>query len=224
MKSYRLLLLIALIALFALAVWFIPPGTLSLSAIQQQQAAFNHALNAHPWRNAGLFFLFYTLVAALSIPGAAVLTLLAGSQFDLLTGTVIISFASTLGATLAMLCSRYLLRDFVDRRYQARMALVHQGMAREGAWYLFALRLIPLFPFFLVNLLMGLTRIPVGRYWWVSQLGMLPATVIFLNAGRQLASLNSLAGILSPGMILAMLLLGLLPLVSRRCMARFFHY
>lgn len=160
------------------------------------------------------------VVSALSIPGAAILTLLGGALFTLWEGTLLVSFASTLGATLAMLASRYLLRDWVQRRFAQQMKTVNAGMTRDGAGYLFALRMMPLFPFFLVNLLMGLTRIGVRRYWWVSQLAMLPATVIFLNAGRELGKITSLRDILSPGMLLAFTLLGLLPLVSRWLFSR----
>ncbi len=158
----------------------------------------------------------YVAVSALSIPGAAILTLLGGALFPLWEGTVLVSFAATLGATLAMLASRYLLRDGVQRRFAQQMKTVNAGMAHDGADYLFALRLMPLFPFFLVNLLMGLTRIGVCRYWWVSQVAMLPATVVFLNAGRELGKVASLRDIVSPGMLIAFTLLGLLPLATRR--------
>ena len=142
-------------------------------------------------------------------------------MFSLWEGTVLVSFASTLGATLAMLASRYLLRDWVQRRFARQMGTVNTGMARDGANFLFALRLMPLFPFFLVNLLMGLTRMGVFRYWWVSQVAMLPATVVFLNAGRELGKVTSLRDILSPGMLFAFTLLGLLPLVTRRLFSRY---
>lgn len=199
----------------------LPPDTLSLAGIKtHQQTLLSHVDHA-PLCSALIFFALYVAVSALSIPGAAVLTLLGGALFTLWEGTVLVSFASTLGATLAMLASRYLLRDWVQRRFARQMATVNAGMARDGAGYLFALRLMPLFPFFLVNLLMGLTRITVRRYWWVSQLAMLPATVIFLNAGRELGKVASLRDILSPGVIFAFTLLGLLPLVTRRLFSRY---
>lgn len=199
----------------------LPPDTLSLAGIKtHQQTLLSHVDHA-PLHSALIFFALYVAVSALSIPGAAVLTLLGGALFTLWEGTVLVSFASTLGATLAMLASRYLLRDWVQRRFTRQMATVNAGMARDGAGYLFALRLMPLFPFFLVNLLMGLTRITVRRYWWVSQLAMLPATVIFLNAGRELGKVASLRDILSPGVVFAFTLLGLLPLVTRRLFSRY---
>ncbi len=216
----KTLFLCALLGAFILTYFFLPPGTLSLAGIKtHQQALLSHVEHA-PLRSALIFFALYVAVSALSIPGAAILTLLGGALFALWEGTVLVSFASTLGATLAMLASRYLLRDWVQRRFARQMATVNAGMARDGAGYLFALRLMPLFPFFLVNLLMGLTRITVRRYWWVSQVAMLPATVVFLNAGRELGKVSSLRDILSPGMIFAFTLLGLLPLVTRRLFSR----
>lgn len=199
----------------------LPPDTLSLAGIKTHQQTLLSQVDRAPLRSALIFFALYVAVSALSIPGAAVLTLLGGALFTLWEGTVLVSFASTLGATLAMLASRYLLRDWVQRRFARQMATVNAGMARDGAGYLFALRLMPLFPFFLVNLLMGLTRITVRRYWWVSQLAMLPATVIFLNAGRELGKVASLRDILSPGVVFAFTLLGLLPLVTRRLFSRY---
>ena len=199
----------------------LPPGTLSLEGIKTHQQALLSYVDHSPLRSALIFFAVYVAVSALSIPGAAILTLLGGTLFSLWEGTVLVSFASTLGATLAMLASRYLLRDWVQRRFARQMSTVNTGMARDGANFLFALRLMPLFPFFLVNLLMGLTRMGVFRYWWVSQLAMLPATVIFLNAGRELGKVASLRDILSPGVVFAFTLLGLLPLVTRRLFSRY---
>ncbi|WP_407065097.1 TVP38/TMEM64 family protein [Enterobacter sp. 118C5] len=201
--------------------FILPPDTLSLAGVKTHQQALLSYVDRAPLRSALIFFALYVAVSALSIPGAAALTLLGGVLFTLWEGTVLVSFASTLGATLAMLASRYLLRDWVQRRFARQMATVNAGMARDGAGYLFALRLMPLFPFFLVNLLMGLTRITVRRYWWVSQLAMLPATVIFLNAGRELGKVTSLRDILSPGVVFAFTLLGLLPLVTRRLFSRY---
>ncbi|MCM7587596.1 TVP38/TMEM64 family protein [Enterobacter chuandaensis] len=221
MNMRKTLFLCALLGAFILTYFFLPPGTLSLAGIKtHQQALLSHVEHA-PLRSALIFFALYVAVSALSIPGAAILTLLGGALFALWEGTVLVSFASTLGATLAMLASRYLLRDWVQRRFARQMATVNAGMARDGAGYLFALRLMPLFPFFLVNLLMGLTRITVRRYWWVSQVAMLPATVIFLNAGRELGKVTSPRDILSPGIAFAFTLLGLLPLATRWLFSRY---
>ena len=220
MNLSKTLFLCALLGAFILAFIMLPPGTLSLEGIKTHQQSLLSYVDHSPLRSALIFFAVYVAVSALSIPGAAILTLLGGTLFSLWEGTLLVSFASTLGATLAMLASRYLLRDWVQRRFARQMGTVNIGMARDGAGYLFALRLMPLFPFFLVNLLMGLTRIGVFRYWWVSQLAMLPATIIFLNAGRELGKVTSLRDILSPGMLFAFTLLGLLPLVTRRPFSR----
>ena len=221
MNTQKLLFLCALLGAFALAFIFIPPGMLSLDAIKTHRQALLVFVEQNPLRSAVFYFAVYAAVSALSIPGAAILTLLGGAIFSLWQGVLLVSFASTLGATLAMLASRYVLRDGVQRRFARQMKTVNAGMARDGAQYLFALRLMPLFPFFVVNLLMGLTDISVRRYWWVSQLAMLPATVVFLNAGRELAKVTSLHDILSLPLLFAFTLLGLLPLVTRWLFSRY---
>ena len=158
MNLSKTLFLCALLGAFILAFIMLPPGTLSLEGIKTHQQALLSYVDHAPLRSALIFFAVYVAVSALSIPGAAILTLLGGTLFSLWEGTVLVSFASTLGATLAMLASRYLLRDWVQRRFARQMSTVNTGMARDGANFLFALRLMPLFPFFLVNLLMGLTH------------------------------------------------------------------
>lgn len=221
MNIRKILFLCALLGAFILTFIALPPGTLSLDEIKTHQQALLSHVEYAPLQSALIFFALYVVVSALSIPGAAILTLLGGALFPLWEGTILVSFASTLGATLAMLASRYLLRDWVQQRFAQQMKTVNAGMTHDGAGYLFALRLMPLFPFFLVNLLMGLTRIGLRRYWWVSQLAMLPATVVFLNAGRELGKVSTLRDILSPGMVFAFTLLGLLPLVTRRLFTRY---
>lgn len=221
MNIQKTLFLCALLGAFALAFFLLPPGTLSLDVIKTHQQALLTQVENAPLRSALTYFVIYVVVSALSIPGAAILTLLGGALFSLWEGVLLVSFASTLGATLAMLASRYLLRDGVQRRFTLQMKTVNAGMARDGAGYLFALRLMPMFPFFLVNLLMGLTRITVRRYWWVSQVAMLPATVVFLNAGRELGRVTSLRDILSPGLLFAFTLLGLFPLATRWLFSRY---
>ncbi|MES2817556.1 MAG: FAD-dependent oxidoreductase, partial [Pseudomonadota bacterium] len=216
MNSRKLALLGLILALLGSFFVFDIGQYLNLEALKAQQAALNAQVAANPWQAAGLFFLAYVAVTALSLPGAALMTLLAGALFGLLEGFVLVSFASTLGATLAMLSSRFLLRDWVQGRFGQRLAGINTGVEREGAFYLFALRLVPLFPFFLINLAMGLTRLPARTYWWVSQLGMLPGTLVFVNAGRELGQLDSLGGILSPGLLGAFVLLGVFPLIARK--------
>ncbi len=209
-------LLGAVVAFFALG-W---QHQFTLDALKARQHALDGYRQAHPWATAGGFFLLYVLFAALSLPAATLLTLAAGAVFGLLEGSVLVSFASSIGATLSFLASRFVLRDTVQQRFGKRLAAINQGMQREGAFYLFTLRLVPVIPFFVVNLVMGLTTLPVRTFYWVSQVGMLAATVVFVNAGTQLASLQSLSGILSPRIIGSFALLGVFPLLARWIVAR----
>lgn len=217
------LLWLAACGLFALAwvIWaWLPPGTLSLSGIQHHQQQVKNLFTQHPLLSVAGYFALYVIITALSIPASTLLTLLGGACFHLLPGTLLVSLASTSGATLAMLMSRYLLRDQIQHRFGATLTKVNQGMARDGIYYLLALRLMPLFPYSLVNLLMGPTRLPVRHFWWVTQLGMLPATLVYVNAGQRLASLTRLSDIISLPMMVAFLLLGALPLISRLVVKR----
>ncbi len=212
-----LVLLGAVVAFFAFGL----QHQLSLEALKARQHELDAYRHANPLLLAGGFFAVYVAVAALSLPAAALLTLTAGAVFGLLEGTVLVSFASSLGATLAFLASRFVLRDTVQQRFGKRLTAINEGVQREGAFYLFTLRLVPVIPFFVVNLVMGLTSLPVRTFYWVSQLGMLAATVVFVNAGTQLASLQSLSGILSPRIIGSFVLLGVFPLLARWIVARF---
>jgi uncharacterized membrane protein YdjX (TVP38/TMEM64 family) len=216
MNPRKLLLVAVILGLIAAFFAFDLGQYLSLEVLKAQQAALNAQVAASPWQAAGLFFLGYVAVTALSLPGAALMTLLAGALFGLLEGFVLVSFASTLGASLAMLSSRFVLRDWVQGRFGRRLDSIDAGIEREGAFYLFALRLVPIFPFFLINLAMGLTRLPLRTFWWVSQVGMLPGTLVYVNAGRELGQLETLGGILSPGLLGAFVLLGLFPLLARK--------
>ena len=192
---------------------------LTLDGLKASQSGFSQWRETSPWLAASGFFLVYVLVTALSLPGAAIMTIGAGALFGLAAGTVIASFASTIGATLAFLASRYLFREAVQRRFGDRLKAVNEGMARDGAFYLFTLRLVPVFPFFIINLVMGLVPISVRTFYWVSQLGMLAGTIVYVNAGTQLARIESLSGILSPGLLLSFALLGVFPLVAKRLLA-----
>ena len=171
-----------------------------------------------PWLTAGIYFLIYVLVAALSIPGAALMTLIAGAVFGLATGTLLVSFASSLGATLAFLISRSLLRDWVQSKFSSYIEAINQGVKKDGAYYLFGLRLIPVFPFFVINLVMGLTRMRPGVFYLVSQIGMFPATLVYVNAGAQIGAIEglSVSGILTPELVIGFALLGLFPLIAKR--------
>lgn len=211
----RLLLFLAAVGLVA-AFHVLDLGRfLSLAAVKEHQATLAALHAGHPFVVLGAFFAVYVVATALSLPGAAVLTLAAGAIFGLLVGTALVSFASSLGATLAFLSSRYILRDTVQRRFGARLADVNAGIERDGPFYLFSLRLVPLIPFFVVNLVMGLTRMRPGTFYLVSQVGMLAGTLVYVNAGTQLSRIDSLGGILSPGLLASLVLLGLFPLVAR---------
>lgn len=189
---------------------------LTLQGMQDALGQFSLWRDASPYLVSGVFFLVYVAVTALSLPGAAILTLASGALFGLGWGLLLVSFASSIGATLAFLVSRFILRDTVQQRFGARLKTINAGVEREGAFYLFALRLVPLFPFFLINLLMGLTPLKTRTFYWVSQVGMLPGTAVYINAGTQLASLESLGGIMSPSLLLSFALLGLFPLLAKK--------
>ena len=192
---------------------------LSFEQLKASQASFAQLHAEQPLTVAAVYFLLYVLATTLSIPGAVIITLAGGAIFGLWQGLLIVSFASTVGATLAFLASRFLLRDWVEARFGQRLADIHLGVDREGGFYLFTLRLIPVVPFFLINLLMGLTRMKVWTYYWVSQLGMLAGTAVYVNAGTHLAQLESLQGILSPALLGSFVLLGIFPLIARRIVA-----
>ena len=162
------------------------------------------------------YMLLYIAVAALSLPGAAALTIAGGALLGLVTGTIAVSFASTIGATLACAASRFVLQDWVQGRFGEKLSAINRGMEREGRFYLFTLRLIPVFPFFVINLLMGLTRIPLRSFYWVSQVGMLPGTIVYVNAGRELAKIEGMSGIFSPGLLISFALLGLFPITAKK--------
>ncbi|MBI3376214.1 MAG: FAD-dependent oxidoreductase [Betaproteobacteria bacterium] len=189
---------------------------LRLEYFRQQQAAIYAYYSANPLRSVALYFFVYVGVTALSLPGATIMTLAGGAIFGLLWGTVIVSFASSLGATLAFLASRFLLRDWVQERFGANLRAINAGIEKEGWLYLFTLRLVPAFPFFVINLLMGLTPLKTWTFYWVSQLGMFAGTVVYVNAGTELARIESLRGILSPGLLGAFLLLGIFPLIAKK--------
>jgi uncharacterized membrane protein YdjX (TVP38/TMEM64 family) len=166
-----------------------------------------------------IYFVIYVVVTGLSLPGAAIMTLAGGAVFGLVVGTVVVSFASTIGATLAFLVSRFIARDYVQTKFADKLAKIKRGVEEERTFYLFTLRLIPIFPFFVINLVMGLTPIRTLPYFVVSQLGMLPGTIVYVNAGSQLADIDSLSGILSPSLLLSFALLGLFPLIAKKVVA-----
>jgi len=212
----KVLLLIAvllgIVAFFALGL----DRYFSLAFLKESQASLAALREHQPLQLALGFFLVYVAVTALSLPGAVIVTLAGGAIFGLGWGLLLVSFASSVGATLAFLTARFLLRDSVQSRFGQRLADVDKGIQKDGAFYLFTLRLIPVVPFFVINLLMGLTKMKTWTYYWVSQLGMLAGTAVYVNAGTQLGQLDSLQGILSPGLLGSFVLLGLFPLIARQ--------
>ena len=212
---------LALVLIGAIAAYFIFDlgQYLSLENFKASQADIVATKDANPALYIAGFFLLYVAVTGLSIPGAAIMTLVAGALFGVVLGTLIVSFASTMGATLAFLSSRYLLRDWVQGKFGERLRAVDDGLEKDGAFYLFTLRLIPVFPFFVINLLMGLTRIKTGTFFWVSQIGMLPATIVFVNAGTQISRIESTAGLLSPTLIASFVALAFFPWAAKGIVA-----
>lgn len=205
-------LLVAVTAFFALGL----QRYLSLEYVKSQQGQLEAWRAANPLVAALSFFGLYIGVTALSLPGATILTLAAGAIFGLGWGSLIASFAASIGATLAFLMSRVVLRDWVQAKFGERLAAINEGVRKDGAFYLFSLRVVPLFPFFLINLAMGLTRIRVLTYYWVSQIGMLLGTLVYVNAGTQLARIDKLADVASPGVLASLALLGLFPLIAKK--------
>ncbi|TVP43330.1 MAG: TVP38/TMEM64 family protein, partial [Gemmatimonadales bacterium] len=212
--ALRIAVLIAVILAIGSFFLFDLGRFLSLDFVRDRQAALESFRSGRPLLAVGIYAAVYIAAAALSLPGAAILTLVGGALFGLIWGTIIVSFASTIGATLAFLLGRFLFRDAVQRRFGGAMQSLNDGIERDGPLYLFMIRLVPVFPFFVVNLAMSLTPIRVIPFFVVSQIGMLPGTAVYVNAGTQLARIDSLGGILSPGVIGAFALLGLFPLLA----------
>ena len=213
--------ILVLVLLGAIVAYFVFDlgQILSLENFKASQADIVAAKDANPVLYISGFFILYVAVTGLSIPGAAIMSLIAGALFGVLMGTIIVSFASTMGATLAFLSARFVLRDWVQGKFGERLRAIDDGLEKDGAFYLFTLRLIPVFPFFVINLLMGLTRIKTWTFFWVSQLGMLPATIVFVNAGTQISRIESTAGLLSPTLIASFVALALFPWAAKAIVA-----
>lgn len=219
MTRSRVIVLLLLVAAVAAYFVFDLGRYLSLDFLKAQQAALSAWAGAHPWLASASYFGGYVLVTALSLPGAAIMSLAGAAVFGLLWATLLVSFASTLGATLAFLIARFLLRESVRRRFGERLAAVDRGIARDGPFYLLTLRVVPAVPFFVINLVMGLTAIRTWTFWWVSQLGMLPGTLVYVNAGTQLAEIDTAGDVFSPQLLLSFALLGLFPLLAKKAVA-----
>lgn len=216
MKNTKVWIAIAVLALVAAFFIFDFGQYLSLDYLKQKHQTILDFYAANSMLTIAVFFAGYVAATALSLPGAVILTLAAGAIFGFTTGLILVSFASTLGATLAFLISRFLFRDTVQEKFGNHLETINNGVREEGAFYLFTLRLIPAVPFFAVNLLMGLTPIKTTVYAIVSQLGMFPGTAVFVNAGNQLSKIDSIGDILSPPLIAAFVLLGIFPIAAKK--------
>ena len=216
-KLVQRLLVVAAIIIIVILFKVLGLGQyLSLDYLKTSQDKFVQLYASHRFAVIATYMAVYIVVTALSLPGAAVMTLAGGAMFGFWVGFVVVSFASTIGATLACFVARFLLRDWVQNKFGEKLAAINRGVEKEGAFYLFSLRLVPIFPFFVINLLMGLTTMKLLTFYWVSQLGMLPGTMVFVNAGKELGKIESLSGILSPGLILSFVILGLFPITVKK--------
>ena len=221
MKKSKLLVLLLVAALVIVFFVFDLGKYLNLEYLKSQQAGIAAYYQANPLQTGLTFFAVYVAVTALSLPGAAIMTLVAGAIFGLLWGVVIVSFASSIGAMLAFLVARFLLRDSIQAKFGDKLKAFNAGVEKEGAFYLFTLRLVPAFPFFVINVVMGLTTMKALTFFWVSQVGMLAGTVVFVFAGQKLSEITSLKGILSPGLVGAFVLIGILPIVAKKIIGSF---
>ena len=219
-KQIKIMLLIAFFTIVvALFFVFDLQKYLTLEYLKSSKAFFISSYENNPILVLGSYFLFYIVITAFSLPGAVWMTLGGGAFFGLFAGTVIVSFASSIGATLAMLISRFLLRDWVQSRFEKQMQIINAGINKDGGFYLFTLRLVPAVPFFVINLGIGLTPLRAGTFYWVSQLGMLPGTLVYINAGSELGKIQSVGEILSPTLIASFVLLGIFPLLVKNILA-----
>jgi uncharacterized membrane protein YdjX (TVP38/TMEM64 family) len=220
MRARQLLILVVLAAALT-AWWYLDLGRyLRFETLTSGIDELRAWRAAQPAVAAAAYFAAYVAVTGLSLPGAAIMTLAGGALFGFWWALLLVSFASSAGATLAFLVSRLLLRDWVQSRFGTQLKRFNDGFARDGAFYLFSLRLVPVFPFFVINLIAGLLPIPVARFYWVSQLGMLPATAVYVNAGTQLGQLQGPAGIISPALLASLLLLAVFPYLARAILRR----
>ena len=219
-KQIKIMLLIAFFTI-VVALFFVLDlqKYLTLEYLKSSKAFFISSYENNPILVLGSYFLFYIVITAFSLPGAVWMTLGGGAFFGLFAGTVIVSFASSIGATLAMLISRFLLRDWVQSRFEKQMQIINAGINKDGGFYLFTLRLVPAVPFFVINLGIGLTPLRTGTFYWVSQLGMLPGTLVYINAGSELGKIQSVGEILSPTLIASFILLGIFPLLVKKILA-----
>jgi len=216
MKIKKIAILIVIVGLVVAVKVFRLDQYLTLSYLKGSLDTLKALYENHSLMVIAGYFVIYVLTNSLSLPGASLLGLAGGALFGFWTATLVVSFASTIGATLACLVSRFFLRDWIQSRFGDRIAKVNEGVEKEGAFYLFTLRLIPGFPFWMINLAMGLTKMSLFKFYWVSQIGMLPGTMVFVNAGTELAKIESVRGIFSPGLIISFALIGIFPIAVKK--------
>lgn len=219
MSKSKLGLLIALVLAIAAIIWWLPENFLTLDNLKARQSDIEQFRQSNPLISVLIYCGIYVLFTALSIPGAAILTLAGGAIFGLFYGTIWVSISSTIGATLAFLLSRYFFKDAVKQKFGDKINTIEENFKKDGPFYLFSLRLVPVFPFFVINILMGMTPIKTAAYAMVSWAGMLPATIVYVNAGTQLSKLDSLSGILSPPIIFSFVLLAAFPFIARKLLS-----
>jgi uncharacterized membrane protein YdjX (TVP38/TMEM64 family) len=218
-RKKKIVILVIVISLIVAFKVFNLGQYLTLSYLKESLDTFNDLYEKHRVLVIAGYFIIYVLTTSLSLPGASPLGIAGGALFGFWVATLVVSFASTIGATLACFVSRHLLRDWIQRKFSDRIAKVNEGIEKEGAFYLFTLRLIPLFPFWMINLVMGLTKMPLLRFYWVSQVGMLPGTMVYVNAGKELAKIESVKGIFSPSLIISFALIGIFPIAVKKLVA-----
>jgi len=215
-RKKKIVILVIVVSLIAAFKVFDLGQYLTLSFLKESLDKFDDLYEKHTVLVIAGYFVVYVLTTSLSLPGASPLSIVGGAVFGLWTATLVVSFASTIGATLACFVSRFLLRDWVQSKFSDKIAKVNEGIEKEGAFYLFTLRLIPLFPFWMINLVMGLTKMPLLKFYWVSQIGMLPGTMVYVNAGKELAKIESVKGIFSPSLIISFALIGIFPIAVKK--------
>ncbi len=215
----KIVILIIIVSLIAAVKVFHLDQYLTLSYLKGSIDKFRSLYENHRVMVIAGYFIIYVLTTSLSLPGASPLGIVGGALFGFWVATLVVSFASTIGATLACFVSRFLLRDWIQRKFSDKIAKVNEGIEKEGAFYLFTLRLIPIFPFWMINLVMGLTKMPLLKFYWVSQIGMLPGTMVYVNAGKELAKIESVKGIFSPSLIISFALIGIFPIAVKKLVA-----
>ena len=219
MKLKKIVILIVIVGLIVAVKVFGIDQYLTLSYLKGSLDSLKSLYANHSLMVIVVYFVIYVVTTSLSLPGASPLGIAGGALFGFWTATIVVSFASTIGATLACFVSRFLLRDWIQNKFGDRVKKVNEGIEKEGAFYLFTLRLIPIFPFWLINLAMGLTKMSLVKFYWVSQIGMLPGTMVFVNAGKELAKIDSIKGILTPSLIISFALIGIFPITVKKLIA-----